>query len=96
MHNFTDEETSTYSCTHSNPVADSALVPRLAVMHTRATGMGNESTYNNDTLVYVTFVDGVATNCSRRERPQLLFSEDGDLTPLFMTDSVQEMDSLQS
>uniref|UniRef100_A0A093VD80 Serine/threonine-protein phosphatase n=2 Tax=Talaromyces marneffei PM1 TaxID=1077442 RepID=A0A093VD80_TALMA len=90
------EETSTYSCTHSNPVADSALVPRLAVMHTRATGMGNESTYNNDTLVYVTFVDGVATNCSRRERPQLLFSEDGDLTPLFMTDSVQEMDSLQS
>lgn len=61
--------------------------------HNLCAQLGWEWTYNNSTLAYstyVTFTDGTAT---RRERPQLLFSEDGNLTPLFLTNGVHEVDS---
>lgn len=67
--------------------------------HAYARNWNGEWTYNNETLAYstyVTFTDGTATNYSRRERPQLYFSEDENLTPLFMTNGVQEVDSSQS
>jgi hypothetical protein len=67
--------------------------------HAYARNWNGEWIYNNDTLAYstyVTFTDGTATNYSRRERPQLFFSEDGDLTPFFMTNGVQEVHSSQS
>lgn len=51
-------------------------------------------TYGYDlSLAYsaqVNFTDGTAINYSRRERPQLLFSHDGEMTPLFMANGVQE------
>ncbi|OAQ59218.1 glycosyl hydrolases family 43 domain-containing protein [Pochonia chlamydosporia 170] len=50
-------------------------------------------TYGNRTLAYgalVNFTDGTSINYGRRERPQLLFSEDGNMVPLFMTNGVQE------
>lgn len=51
-------------------------------------------TYGNTTLAYdalVNFTDGTSINYGRRERPQLLFSDDGNMTPLFMANGVQEM-----
>jgi hypothetical protein len=39
---------------------------------------------------YVDFTDGTTAEFYRREQPQLFFSEDGEMTPLFMTNSAQE------
>lgn len=67
--------------------------------HAYATGWDSTWTFNNDTLAYSTYVeftDGTATNFSRRERPQLYFSKDGEMTPLFLTNGVQEVNSSQS
>ncbi|EED14225.1 conserved hypothetical protein [Talaromyces stipitatus ATCC 10500] len=67
--------------------------------HAYARNWDGEWTYNNNTLAYstyVSFTDGTATNYSRRERPQLFFSEDGNQTPLFIANGVQEVDSPQS
>ena len=50
-------------------------------------------TYGNTTLAYdalVSFTDGTSINYGRRERPQLLFSDDGNMTPLFLANGVQE------
>lgn len=40
----------------------------------------------------VTFTDGSWQVFKRRERPKLFFSDDGEMTPLYMTNGVQEMD----
>lgn len=50
-------------------------------------------TFNNNTLAYnttVNFNDGSQINFYRRERPQLFFSDDGLMTPLYLTTGVQE------
>lgn len=39
----------------------------------------------------VTFTDGSWQVFKRRERPKLFFSDDGEMTPLYMTNGVQEM-----
>ncbi|KAH7192865.1 uncharacterized protein B0J16DRAFT_394897 [Fusarium flagelliforme] len=39
----------------------------------------------------VTFTDGTWQVFKRRERPKLFFSDDGEMTPLYMTNGVQEM-----
>ena len=49
--------------------------------------------YNNKTLAFNTtieFTDGTKIDYFRRERPQLFFSEDGEMTPLYLTNGVQE------
>lgn len=56
-------------------------------------------TFNNDTLAYsawANFTDGTSINFSRRERPQLFFSDDGRMTPLLLSNGVQQMGSTQS
>lgn len=53
-------------------------------------------TFNNKTLAFSTFVeysDGTNVDFYRRERPQLFFSEDGQMTPLYLTNGVQEKGS---
>ena len=50
-------------------------------------------TFNNKTLTFSTLVeynDGTNVDFYRRERPQLFFSEDGEMTPLYLTNGVQE------
>lgn len=56
-------------------------------------------TFNNQTLAYnttVDYTDGTTINFYRRERPQLFFSDDGEMTPLYLTNGVQEVNSPQS
>ena len=56
-------------------------------------------TFNNQTLAFnttVQYTDGTSVNFYRRERPQLFFSEDGRMTPLYLTTGVQEVNSPQS
>lgn len=53
-------------------------------------------TYNNVTLAYnstVEYDDGSSVEYYRRERPKLYFSEDGEMTPLYLVNGVQEFDS---
>ena len=53
-------------------------------------------TFNNRTLAFSTLVeytDGSSVNFCRRERPQLFFSEDGEMAPLYLTNGVQEVGS---
>lgn len=53
-------------------------------------------TYNNITLAFNTTVeydDGTAVEYYRRERPKLFFSEDGEMTPLYLVNGVQEFDT---
>lgn len=55
--------------------------------------------FNTKTLAFSTLVkydDGTEINFHRRERPQLYFSDDGNMTPLFLTTGVQEKDSPMS
>ncbi|KAF9891834.1 hypothetical protein FE257_003319 [Aspergillus nanangensis] len=55
--------------------------------------------YNNLTLAYnttVEFTDGASTEYYRRERPKLYFSDDGEMTPLYLINGVQEFDSSAS
>ena len=50
-------------------------------------------TFNNETLAFstqVAFDDGTSVDFFRRERPQLLFSADGEVRPLVLTTGVQE------
>lgn len=50
-------------------------------------------TFNNATLAYnttVPFTDGSVVTMYRRERPQLFFSDDGAMTPLYLTTGVQQ------
>ena len=39
----------------------------------------------------VTFTDGSVETFNRRERPKLFFSDDGELTPLYLTTGVQAL-----
>ncbi|KAH9221722.1 hypothetical protein DL95DRAFT_355051 [Leptodontidium sp. 2 PMI_412] len=51
-------------------------------------------TFNAKTLAFdttVVFEDGSFVDYFRRERPQLFFSEDGEMTPLYLTTGVQEV-----
>lgn len=55
--------------------------------------------YNNVTLAYnttVEFTDGGVTDYYRRERPKLYFSDDGQMTPLYLVNGVQEFNSSAS
>ncbi|CRG88688.1 Reelin [Talaromyces islandicus] len=64
--------------------------------HAYAREWDGEWTFNNSTLAYSThveFTDGSAIDFSRRERPQILFSEDGLMRPLFLSNGVQEANS---
>jgi hypothetical protein len=50
-------------------------------------------TLNEATLAYnttVVYTDGAVSVLYRRERPQLLFSDDGTMTPLYLVNGVQE------
>ncbi|KAI9158130.1 hypothetical protein HJFPF1_06120 [Paramyrothecium foliicola] len=52
--------------------------------------------YNNITLAFnttVDFTDGSTTVYYRRERPKLFFSDDGEMTPLYLINGVQEFNS---
>ena len=56
-------------------------------------------TFGERTLAYSTevdFEDGRTTNYFRRERPQLYFSDDGEMTPLFLSTGVQPRNSPMS
>jgi len=55
--------------------------------------------FNSETLTYnttVEFEDGKKLVYNRRERPQLFFSDDGTMTPLYLVNGVQEKNSGQS
>ena len=67
--------------------------------HAFATTFEGPWTFNNQTLAFnttVQYTDGTTVNFFRRERPQLFFSEDGQMTPLYLTSGVQENNSPQS
>ena len=56
-------------------------------------GLGGEWVFGNRTLAFntsVVWTDGTMTDFYRRERPQLVFSDDGEMTPLYLTNGVQE------
>ncbi|KAJ6013961.1 hypothetical protein N7540_008552 [Penicillium herquei] len=56
-------------------------------------------TFDMETVAYnttVEFSDGSSINYYRRERPNLFFSDDGDMRPLFLSTGVQEVDSSAS
>jgi hypothetical protein len=56
-------------------------------------------TFDNETLAFnttVQYTQGPEVDFFRRERPQLFFSEDGEMTPLFLTTGVQERNSPMS
>lgn len=55
--------------------------------------------FNNNTVAYTTnvsFDDGSIINYFRRERPNIFFSDDGQMTPLFLSTGVQEVNSSAS
>lgn len=67
--------------------------------HAFAEKLDGPWTFDNETLAFSTHVefdDGTAKNYYRRERPQLFFSEDGEMRPLYLTTGVQEVDSPMS
>ena len=56
-------------------------------------------TFGAQTLAFTTAVqyqDGSSIDFYRRERPQLFFSDDGEVTPLFLTTGVQERNNPMS
>jgi hypothetical protein len=56
-------------------------------------------TFDNKALTFNTeasFADGETRSYYRRERPQLLFSADGEMMPLILTTGVQEVGSAMS
>ena len=56
-------------------------------------------TFGNRTLAFNTSVqwtDGTSTDFYRRERPQLVFSDDGQMTPLYLSNGVQEVNQSSS
>ena len=67
--------------------------------HAFSIGLTSEWTFNSRTLAYnttVVYTDGTRTDLYRRERPQLFFSDDGEMTPLFLTNGIQEKNSPMS
>lgn len=66
--------------------------PRVG-RHAYARRLDGAWVFGNRTLAFNTSVewsDGGVTDYYRRERPQLVFSEDGLMTPLYLTNGVQE------
>ena len=66
--------------------------PRVG-RHAYARRLDGDWTFGNRTLAFSTAVewtDGSVTQYYRRERPQLVFSDDGEMTPLYLTNGVQE------
>ena len=66
--------------------------------HAFATSWNGTWTYGS-TVSYTTavkFTNGKTISYSRRERPQLYFSTDGKMTPLFMANGVQEVNATDS
>lgn len=66
--------------------------PRVGA-HVYARDWRGPWTFNNNTLAYntsVDFTDGTTTVFYRRERPKLYFSDDGQMTPLYLLNGVQE------
>lgn len=66
--------------------------------HAFATAWGGSWTYGS-TVAYTTtveFTDGRKISFSRRERPQVYFSTDGRVTPLYMANGVQEVNQTDS
>jgi len=64
--------------------------------HAYATEYDGAWTFNNNTLsfsTHVQFTDGSTIEYFRRERPQLFFSDDGEMRPLYLTTGVQEQNS---
>jgi hypothetical protein len=64
--------------------------------HGFARSWDGDWTFGNETLAInttVQYAEGPEVTFFRRERPQLYFSEDGKMTPLFLTTRVQEKDS---
>jgi hypothetical protein len=67
--------------------------------HAYSRDIGGPWLFNTKTLAFSTeveFDDGSSINFYRRERPQLLFSDDGEMTPLVLTTGVQEVHSSMS
>ncbi|KAJ5286824.1 hypothetical protein N7478_002510 [Penicillium angulare] len=53
-------------------------------------------TFNRETVAFnttVEFSDGSSIDYYRRERPNLFFSEDGEMTPLYLSTGVQQVNS---
>jgi hypothetical protein len=66
--------------------------PRVGA-HAYARDWRGPWTFNNKTLAYnttVEFTDGTTTVYYRRERPKLYFSDDGEMTPIYLLNGVQE------
>lgn len=67
--------------------------------HAFSRSIGGPWKFDNETLAFSTkveFDDGTEIDYYRRERPQLYFSDDGRMTPLFLTTGVQEVGSKPS
>lgn len=67
--------------------------------HAYARRLDGHWTFGNRTLAFNTTVqwtDGTRTEYNRRERPQLVFSDDGLMTPLYLTNGVQEVNQSSS
>ncbi|WQF84786.1 Putative EGF-like domain, glycosyl hydrolase, five-bladed beta-propellor domain superfamily [Colletotrichum destructivum] len=77
---------------HMIDIAEGRKGPRVGA-HAYAREWKGPWTYNNNTLAYnttVEFTDGVKLDYYRRERPKLYFSDDGQMTPLYLLNGVQE------
>ena len=67
--------------------------------HAYARRLDGHWTFGNRTLAFNTSVqwtDGTSTDFYRRERPQLVFSDDGQMTPLYLSNGVQEVNQSSS
>ena len=67
--------------------------------HAFARSLMGKWIFNTATLAFNTTVqmtDGTAMDFFRRERPQLYFSDDGEMTPLYLTNGVQERNTSQT
>ncbi|KAH9235803.1 hypothetical protein K456DRAFT_1832126 [Colletotrichum gloeosporioides 23] len=80
---------------HMIDIAEGRKGPRVGA-HAFARKREGPWTYNNNTLAYnttVEFTDGEKLDYYRRERPKLYFSEDGNMTPLYLLNGVQEFNN---
>ena len=67
--------------------------------HAFARSWNGKWTFNNATVAFNTtvhFTDGPSVNYYRRERPNIFFSDDGMMRPLFLSTGVQEVNSSKS
>ncbi|CAG9978423.1 unnamed protein product [Clonostachys byssicola] len=74
------------------PEGGFGLGPKVG-RHAYAASWDGPWTFGSKTLAFNTtafFTDGTSIDFHRRERPQIFFSEDGEMTPLYMTNGVQE------